>query len=118
MFAVVERVAVLVRRCDARWLLVWSLLFLGWLFPGVGSAATGAFTTLPGSMTTMRVGAAAAPLPNGVVLIAGGADALGNVLSSAEVFDPSTGKCRSGACTRAAFQRSMVWGFSPRVGWM
>ena len=54
---------------------------------------TGTFTALPQAMTTPRAAAAAAPLPNGDVLIAGGsADRFGTeVLSSAEVFDPSTG---------------------------
>ena len=41
-------------------------------------------------MTAARYGAVAAPLPDGDVLIAGGYSQLG-FLSSAEVFDPSTG---------------------------
>jgi len=44
-----------------------------------------------GSMTTPRYGAVAAPLPNGEVLIAGGINSSGGVLSSAEVYDPATG---------------------------
>jgi len=46
---------------------------------------------LPGKMTTSRLGAVAAPLPNGHVLIAGGGWQE-PAASSAEVFDPSTGK--------------------------
>ena len=52
--------------------------------------STDTFTALPGSMTTARGEAVAAPLPDGDVLIAGGYN--GSIgLSSAEVFDPSTG---------------------------
>jgi hypothetical protein len=43
-----------------------------------------------GSMTTSRMAAAAAPLPDGRVLIAGGFDNSFHALSSAEVFDPAT----------------------------
>jgi Collagen triple helix repeat (20 copies)/Kelch motif len=54
---------------------------------------TGTFTALPNSMTTPRWGAVAAPLPNGDVLIAGGYNSFADsALSSAEVFDPSTGR--------------------------
>jgi hypothetical protein len=52
--------------------------------------STGTFTATAGSMTTPRIGAVAAPLPNGDVLIAGG-DNNSGALSSAELFDPSTG---------------------------
>jgi hypothetical protein len=54
--------------------------------------ATGTFSPT-GSMTVPRVGAAAAPLPDGRVLIAGGDDQiqLAGALSSAEIFDPATG---------------------------
>jgi hypothetical protein len=57
-------------------------------------------------MTTPREGAVAAPLPDGRVLIAGG---IGNAtfLSSAELFDPKTGK----------FSRAGVGSMSvPRLG--
>jgi hypothetical protein len=43
-----------------------------------------------GAMSTGRVGAAAAPLPDGRVLVAGGTSDFSNSLSSAEVFDPVT----------------------------
>jgi Kelch motif len=53
--------------------------------------AAGTFS-LTGSMTTPRVGAAAAPLPDGGVLVAGG-DGIQSTgaLKTAEIFDPSTG---------------------------
>jgi hypothetical protein len=54
----------------------------------------GTFTALPHLMTTTRSFAAAALLPDGEVLIAGGVNAGGN-LSSAELFDPATGKFRT-----------------------
>jgi hypothetical protein len=54
----------------------------------VFNPVTGVFTMLPGSMTTARFGAVAAPLPGGDVLIAGGT---GSGLSSAELFHPATG---------------------------
>jgi hypothetical protein len=46
--------------------------------------------TSTGSMATPRVSHTATPLPNGKVLIAGGANADGK-LASAEVYDPATG---------------------------
>src|SRR5215216_379985 len=52
--------------------------------------ATGAFSSVNKSMRVARFGAAAAPLPDGRVLIAGGETGAGG-LSSAEVFDPATG---------------------------
>jgi hypothetical protein len=54
-------------------------------------SSTDTFTALPASsdLLTARVGAVAAPLPNGDVLIAGGVGASG-VLQSAELFDPGT----------------------------
>jgi Kelch motif len=51
--------------------------------------ATGAFTPVAG-MSAARVRAAAAPLPGGRVLVAGGNDGSSR-LSSAEVFNPATG---------------------------
>jgi hypothetical protein len=42
-------------------------------------------------MTSIRVAHTANLLPNGLVLIAGGVDANGNGLASAELFDPSDG---------------------------
>jgi Ca2+-binding RTX toxin-like protein len=54
--------------------------------------ATNAFSSAGiGSMTIPRMGAAAAPLPGGRVLVAGGwVNTAPYVLSSAEVFDPAT----------------------------
>jgi Ca2+-binding RTX toxin-like protein len=56
----------------------------------VFNPATGTFSRAGiGSMSVPRIGAAAAPLPDGRVLVAGGND--GNqFLSSAEVFNPAT----------------------------
>jgi hypothetical protein len=53
---------------------------------------TGTFSPT-GSMTVPRVGAAAAPLPDGRVLVVGGDDKiqLAGALKSAEIFDPATG---------------------------
>ncbi len=56
--------------------------------------ATGAFTALPASGNTQlsmpRVAGAAAPLPDGRVLIVGGSTTGGAVLASAELFDPAS----------------------------
>jgi RTX calcium-binding nonapeptide repeat (4 copies)/Galactose oxidase, central domain/Kelch motif len=53
--------------------------------------ATNAFRSAGiGSMSVPRAGAAAAPLPDGRVLVAGGNDPGVGELSSAEVFDPAT----------------------------
>jgi PKD repeat protein len=51
--------------------------------------ASGVFSQAIG-LTTMRSGAAAALLPNGHVLLAGGQDATNTVLSSAEIWNPAT----------------------------
>jgi hypothetical protein len=51
---------------------------------------TATFSALSGSMTTPREGLAAARLPDGDVLIAGGNSEHG-LLDSAELFDPATG---------------------------
>ena len=48
------------------------------------------FFSATGSMTTVRLAAAAAPLPDGRVLVAGGRGT-GPYLSSAETYDPATG---------------------------
>jgi Kelch motif/Galactose oxidase, central domain len=55
----------------------------------VFNPATGAFTAV-GDMNVARVRAAAAPLPDGRVLVAGGNNG-STRLSSAEVFNPATG---------------------------
>jgi Ca2+-binding RTX toxin-like protein len=53
--------------------------------------ATGTFSSAGvGSMSARRAGAAAAPLPDGRVLVAGGFDLDVGQLSSAEVFNPAT----------------------------
>jgi hypothetical protein len=44
-----------------------------------------------GSMTTARAGSTATLLDNGKILVAGGSDASGNVIASAELYDPGTG---------------------------
>jgi hypothetical protein len=67
------------------------LLALG-LAPEASAAGSGFFTPT-GSMSVPREGVAAAPLPDGRVLVAGGRyyDGGQHYLSSAEVFDPATG---------------------------
>jgi hypothetical protein len=50
--------------------------------------------TADGSLLTPRAGANVAPLPNGLVLVAGGEGTV-EVLNSAEIYDPSTGKFAS-----------------------
>jgi Kelch motif protein len=60
----------------------------------VFNAATNSFSSAGvGSMDTPRRGAAAAPLPDGRVLVAGGSydDGTEHFLASAEVFNPATG---------------------------
>jgi len=52
--------------------------------------SSGAFR-LTGSLNTPRLGQTATLLPNGEVLIAGGVDSAGNYLSSAELYNPATG---------------------------
>lgn len=52
--------------------------------------STGQFT-LTGSMSTPRTQPIAAPLPNGMVLIAGGDNASYSPLASAELYNPPTG---------------------------
>jgi Kelch motif len=47
--------------------------------------------SLTGSLNTPRLGQTATLLPNGEVLIAGGVDSAGNYLSSAELYNPATG---------------------------
>jgi hypothetical protein len=47
--------------------------------------------TATGSLSTARQQPAAAPLPDGRVLVAGGVDATGHASSTAEIFDPATG---------------------------
>ena len=79
------------------------LVVLGVWASGARAASAPYFTALSGSMTTARYQAVAAPLPDGRVLIAGGNNSPSGVLSSAEVFDPSTGSftALSGSMTTA-----------------
>ncbi|MDA8069937.1 MAG: choice-of-anchor D domain-containing protein, partial [Actinomycetota bacterium] len=65
------------------------------------------FTALAASMTVARQYAVAAPLPNGDVLIAGGAN-LSGVLSSAEVYDPATITFTALAASMTAARESAV----------
>jgi hypothetical protein len=57
----------------------------------VYDAATGVFTPA-GAMVTPRMGFTATALGNGKILVAGGLDNSGDVLDSAEIFDPATRK--------------------------
>ena len=59
----------------------------GW---GTNKASTGSDAT-PNAMTTARAVHTATLLPNGKVLVAGGIDASGHAVSSAELYDPTTG---------------------------
>lgn len=74
-----------------------SLLFaIGAILTGLlvvlGSAAQAApYFSATGSLPAARTGAVAAPLPDGRVLVAGGADEDGTRLSSALIYDPATG---------------------------
>jgi hypothetical protein len=52
--------------------------------------STGTFTVIAGSLTTPRAGQSGTMLSNGKVLIAGGSNSAG-YLTSAELYDPSTG---------------------------
>ncbi len=53
--------------------------------------ATGAFSPT-GAMATPRLGFTATALNNGKILVVGGQDSLGNVLDTAELYDPATRK--------------------------
>jgi hypothetical protein len=67
-----------------------TLLVAGTLLAPAGARAVGSGSFNPtGSMGTPRNTAAAAPLPGGRVLVAGGYN--GTRLASAEIFDPATG---------------------------
>jgi hypothetical protein len=70
--------------------------------------ATNSFSSAGiGSMSTARVGAAAAPLPDGRVLVVGGDDDSFHTLSSAEVFDPATRRFSSagiGSMSRTRYE--------------
>lgn len=55
----------------------------------------GTFTTTGGLVATARIDSTATLLGNGRVLIAGGADALGNSLASAEIYDLASGSFTS-----------------------
>jgi collagen triple helix repeat protein len=59
------------------------------LFDPGSDPVSGTFTALANSMTTQRISAGAAVLPDGDVLIAGGGTNSSDALSSAEVFAPA-----------------------------
>src|SRR4029453_18119779 len=54
-------------------------------------AGQGGTWTETGSLNTARFGHTATLLPDGMVLVAGGADSNANALASAELYDPATG---------------------------
>jgi hypothetical protein len=66
-----------------------AALALG-LYTSTASAAL-LFTQLPGELGVTRYAPAAATLPNGKVLIAGGYEETSHYLKSAELFNPATG---------------------------
>ena len=59
--------------------------------PATPAETPGAFALTSQSLNVGRTGHAAALLPNGTVLIAGGEDASNDVLPSAEIYDPVAG---------------------------
>jgi hypothetical protein len=83
-------------RLRQRRLMLLAVALVSWISfglpPQASTADSGSFTPT-GSLSVGRVGAAAAPLPDGRVLVAGGGDlyCCNKALSSAEIFDPATG---------------------------
>ena len=69
-------------------ILIWVAVLFG--LPAVPGARADVFRTT-GSMTTARWLNTATVLPNGKILVAGGADSSFNPFASAELFDPATG---------------------------
>jgi hypothetical protein len=73
---------------------------------------TGTFSSIAATMTTPRVGAVAAPLPDGKVLIAGGFNLVGFpfpttvFLATAEVFDPADDTFSNAALGTMQFPRA------------
>src|ERR1700735_2827966 len=82
-------------RDRANWIVVLAALAVAVASAGMAWAqivpAASYFSGLSASMTTPRYEAVAAALPDGDVLIAGGDNNSSGYLSSAELFDPSTG---------------------------
>lgn len=70
-----------------------SLTLVGNVLSGaeIFDEATGAFSPAAG-MAVARMGFTATTLTNGKILVAGGQDNLGNVLDSAELYDPAAAK--------------------------
>ena len=80
----------------ARSAVLLATVLAGVLVPPQHAAASGSGSFSPtGSLGTQRSSPAAAPLPNGRVLVVGGLDGSNMTLSSAEVFNPATGSFSS-----------------------
>ncbi|HTU15001.1 MAG TPA: choice-of-anchor D domain-containing protein [Solirubrobacterales bacterium] len=71
--------------------LVPTLLVIAGLFGLAQPAQATSYFNATGSMSAARVGAAAAPLPNGRVLVAGGDDGLSSLWNSTEIYNPALG---------------------------
>ncbi len=76
---------------DGRWLIIGGETAKGVLgAAAIQDSKTGALTRLPSSLLHARAWHTATLLPNGTVLVFGGLGANGRVVSTAEVFDPTT----------------------------
>jgi RTX calcium-binding nonapeptide repeat (4 copies)/Kelch motif/Galactose oxidase, central domain len=95
------------QRCPVLLLTAFLCLLLLGLAPKASAAGSGAFSPT-GSMSTPRSGAAAAPLPDGRVLVAGGSvgGRIERVFPTAEVFDPGTNSFSSAGIGSMSVPRS------------